>query len=93
MQIPIITKANGEEEEEAKRPWPEVEFLFGEDENYQDIVSEIMKSVTLSITQITSYIEVFCLNKILYNFRNKPIKIIELRTIISIAIWSHQRSN
>ena len=70
MQIPSINKANGEEEE-AKRPWPEVEFLFGEDEHYQDIVSEIMKSVTLSITQVTSYIEVFYMNKFFVIFVTK----------------------
>ena len=43
---------------EAKRPWPEVEFLFGEDENYQEIVSEIMQNVTTSITKVSKYIEV-----------------------------------
>ena len=62
MQIPSLPKENGEEDE-SKRPWPEVQFLFGEDENYQDVVSEIMKSVTLSITQVTSYIEVFYKNQ------------------------------
>jgi hypothetical protein len=47
------------EYDEVKRPWPEVEFLFGEDENYQEIVSEIMQNVTASITKVTKYIEVF----------------------------------
>ena len=44
--------------EETKIPWPEVEFLFGEDENYQDIVAEIMRNVSSSITSLTSYAEV-----------------------------------
>ena len=28
---------------EDRRPWPEVEYLFGEDENYTDIVADIMR--------------------------------------------------
>ena len=44
--------------DEVKQPWPEVEFLFGEDENYQETVSEIMQNVTKSITKVTRYIEV-----------------------------------
>lgn len=37
---------------EDRTPWPEVEYLFGEDENYTDIVAAMMRHVTLSITSV-----------------------------------------
>lgn len=40
---------------EIKQPWPEVEFLFGKDEEYQDMVSDVMKIVNTSLTSVTSY--------------------------------------
>lgn len=46
------------EAELEKTPWPDVEFLFGEDESYQDIVASIMKCVTYSIDSVTAYAEV-----------------------------------
>ena len=59
-QRDMLNNVNSDEYDgiEAKRPWPEVEFLFGEDENYQEIVSEIMQNVTTSITKVSKYIEV-----------------------------------
>ena len=44
------------------RPWPEVQYLFGEDEHYQDVISEIMTHLTTSLTNISSYIQVIELN-------------------------------
>lgn len=38
-------------------PWPDVDFLFGEDENYQLMVSEVMKTFTLSLSKLTEYSE------------------------------------
>ena len=43
---------------QSMQPWPEVEFLFGEDENYQDMVMRIMSHITSSITFITNYMKV-----------------------------------
>jgi hypothetical protein len=40
------------------QPWPEVAYLFGEDENYQDLVLDIMSNITLSITNISNYMKV-----------------------------------
>ena len=42
-----------------RRPWPEVEYLFGEDENYTDIVADIIRNVTLSIKNVTQFCDVF----------------------------------
>ena len=70
--------------DEVKRPWPEVEFLFGEDENYQEIVSEIMQNVTASITKVTKYIEVLKL-RIFFDFINNFLiqnKLIELSKLL-----------
>ena len=44
---------------EDRRPWPEVEYLFGEDENYSDIVAEIIKNVTYSISSVIQYSETY----------------------------------
>jgi hypothetical protein len=46
---------NHSEELLNKTPWPEVEFLFGEDTSYLDIVSEIMRLVTTSLSNTMSY--------------------------------------
>ncbi len=43
------------------QPWPEVAYLFGEDENYQDMVLDIMSNITSSITNISNYMKVICL--------------------------------
>lgn len=43
---------------DTKIPWPEVAFLFGEDEEYQDIIAEIMRNVTISISNVTTCAEV-----------------------------------
>ena len=43
---------------DSKMPWPEVEFLFGEDEEYQCIIAEIMHNVTISIQNVTSAADV-----------------------------------
>lgn len=48
MEIDDIVKVD------ERLPWPEVEFLFGEDEEYQDIIADIMRNVTLSISNITT---------------------------------------
>jgi len=45
------------------RPWPEVQYLFGEDENYQDVITEIMTHLTLSLTNISNYIQVIKQNR------------------------------
>lgn len=66
-QVPIYELTRVEREmrqslnfnDEIKTPWPEVEFLFGEDEEYQDIVADVMKSVTTSLTSVTSYSNTF----------------------------------
>lgn len=39
-------------------PWPEVEFLFGEDTSYQDLVSDIMKIVTTTLSNGISFSKV-----------------------------------
>ena len=39
--------------DEQQRPWPEVEFLFGEDESYQELVYSVMSLVTHSINTVT----------------------------------------
>ena len=39
----------------AKTPWPEVDFIFGEDEHYQQTVSNIMGIVTQSLNQLEKY--------------------------------------
>jgi hypothetical protein len=39
------------------RQWPEVEFLFGEDENYQELVYNVMRLATLSINSVTNVAE------------------------------------
>ncbi len=44
--------------QEERLPWPEIEYLFGEDENYTDLVAEIMKNVTMSISSVFNYAEV-----------------------------------
>jgi len=43
---------------DSKMPWPEVEFLFGEDEEYQCVIAEIMHNVTISIQNVTSSADV-----------------------------------
>ena len=43
--------------------WPDVDFLFGEDESYQLIISDIMRSISASLTKISNYGEnykVYC---------------------------------
>jgi hypothetical protein len=40
------------------RPWPEVQYLFGEDEDYQDVISQIMTHLTTSLNNISTYIQV-----------------------------------
>ena len=37
-----------------RMPWPEVEFLFGEDEEYQDLIAQIMRDITVSLSSATS---------------------------------------
>ena len=37
-----------------RMPWPEVEFLFGEDEEYQDLIAQIMRDITISLSNATS---------------------------------------
>ena len=44
---------------EDRRPWPEVEYLFGEDENYTDIVADIMRHVTQSISSVAASAETY----------------------------------
>lgn len=41
----------------SQRPWPEVEFLFGEDESYQELVYALMRQVTYSINSVTYFSE------------------------------------
>ena len=43
---------------EEKTPWPEVEFLFGEDVSYLDIVSEIMRLVTTTLSNTLTFTKV-----------------------------------
>ncbi len=33
-------------------PWPEIEFIFGEDLDYQILISDIMKIVTMSLSNV-----------------------------------------
>ncbi len=40
-------------------PWPDVEFLFGEDESYQLVISEIMRTVTKSLSKLSNYGETY----------------------------------
>lgn len=42
-----------------ERPWPEVEFLFGEDESYQELVYDVMRLITHSINAVSYYAESF----------------------------------
>ncbi len=42
---------------DSRIPWPDVDFIFGEDQNYQLIVSKIMKTVTKSLSYLTRYTE------------------------------------
>jgi hypothetical protein len=41
--------------EEQLLPWPEVDFLFGEDESYQTVVADIMRTVTKSLSELNEY--------------------------------------
>ena len=50
------------QESEELIPWPEVEFLFGEDTAYLDLVSEIMRLVTTSLSNTISYSKVISLS-------------------------------
>ena len=43
---------------DSKIPWPEVEFLFGEDEVYQDIVADTMRIVTTWLTNTINFVGV-----------------------------------
>jgi hypothetical protein len=40
-------------------PWPDVDFLFGEDESYQIIVSDLMRTVTKSLSKLSHYGETY----------------------------------
>lgn len=40
-----------------ERPWPEVDFLFGEDESYQELVYDVMRVVTHSINSVSYFAE------------------------------------
>jgi hypothetical protein len=33
-------------------PWPETEFIFGEDLEYQTLISDIMRIVTMSLSNV-----------------------------------------
>lgn len=57
------------------RPWPEVEFLFGEDENYQYIVSDLMKNITESLNEANEYSMKF----------NKYCEMVESSLILNIS--------
>ena len=46
------------EEKEKRVPWPEVEFLFGEDVDYQDVVSDIMRIVNTCLRNTLSFVKV-----------------------------------
>lgn len=41
-----------------KIPWPEVEFLFGEDVDYQDVVSDIMRIVDTCLRNTLGFVKV-----------------------------------
>ena len=61
--------------QDRRRPWPEVEFLFGEDENYQELVYNVMRLVTLSNNAVTSVVESYnkyC--KMVYSIINLDIE-------------------
>ncbi len=45
-----------------KIPWPEVDFLFGEDVHYLDTVSEIMRIVTTTLSNTITFSKVKYLN-------------------------------
>jgi len=55
MNIADIVPLGDNSKKEDRLPWPEVEYLFGEDENYTDIVAEIMRNVGLSISGVSQY--------------------------------------
>jgi hypothetical protein len=75
------------------QPWPEVAYLFGEDENYQDMVLDIMSNITLSITNISNYMKVIlylCFKfyqTIILNFEYKN------RIIKYFVKWLNQQLN
>ena len=73
---------------EEKMPWPDVEFLFGEDESYQDIVAGIMKTVTYSINSVTTFAEVslLLLKTLKINF-HVLINLFLSRLIAAIVAW------
>jgi hypothetical protein len=58
------------------QPWPEVAYLFGEDEAYQDLVMQIMSNITYSITSISNYMRVG------YSSYQTFYEILHLKTII-----------
>ncbi len=33
-------------------PWPEIEFIFGEDLEYQSLITDIMRIVTMSLSNV-----------------------------------------
>ena len=77
-----------------KMPWPEVEFLFGEDEEYQDIIAEIMRNVTISISNVTNAADVktkhllINFTKICFNFHFYDSSLTE-----NTVIWLLQHSS
>jgi hypothetical protein len=43
---------------ETRAAWPDADFLFGEDVNYQDIIAGIMRMVTTWVSNVLNYTKV-----------------------------------
>ena len=39
-------------------PWPEIDFVFGEDEVYQDTIAELTRYVTVSLSNVDNFVKV-----------------------------------
>ena len=52
-----------EEEEEVMRPWPDTESLFGDDPDYQGLVTDLMTYIGSGMERVEDFLEVSRLRK------------------------------
>ena len=51
-----------EEDEEDEKPWPDINQLFGDDPDYQNVINDIMEYITSSLEDVVDYTTVSVYN-------------------------------